>query len=314
MSAILVEHNNGENGQQMLGVHLLFPALHECIQPLIIHWSWHLPHMQVNYLIDEGANIGKGANCIISLLHHFLSHHNLGEINLTFHADNCSGQNKNRYVMQYMAWRVLAGLNKSIEISFLLVGHTKFAPDWCFGLLKRRFRRANVGCLQDIVDVTNSSAEVNHAQLVANEDGTVIVPQYDWANFFAPFFKRNAFAGIKALHHLKFSSSRPGEAMVRDTTDSGEKTIAILHKDYLHWRPTPTDLPPTITLPGLSRERKEYLFDKIREYCPPHCKNIVCPNPNNTPPSSPTCGSLTISPSLPSPKRPCQRAENTLSP
>ena len=30
---------------------------------------------QVNYLIDEGMNIGKGANCIISLLHHYLQHH-----------------------------------------------------------------------------------------------------------------------------------------------------------------------------------------------------------------------------------------------
>ena len=58
-----------------------------------------------------------------------------------FHADNCSGQNKNRFVMQYLAWRVMTGLNKRIEISFMMVGHTKFAPDWCFGLLKQRFRR-----------------------------------------------------------------------------------------------------------------------------------------------------------------------------
>ena len=47
----------------------------------------------------------------------------------------------NRFVMQYLAWRVMSGLNESIEISFLLVGHTKFAPDWCFGLLKQRLRR-----------------------------------------------------------------------------------------------------------------------------------------------------------------------------
>ena len=27
---------------------------------------------QVNFLIDEGVNVGKGANCVVSLLHYFL--------------------------------------------------------------------------------------------------------------------------------------------------------------------------------------------------------------------------------------------------
>ena len=60
-------------------------------------------------------------------------------------------------------------------------GHTKFAPDWCFGLLKQKFRKTKVGCLDDIVKVVNDSSVVNHAQLVGKEDGTIIVPQYDWA-------------------------------------------------------------------------------------------------------------------------------------
>ena len=52
----------------------------------------------MNYLIDEGMSIGKGGNCVVGLLHHFLSTHGLGEKNLRLHADNCSGQNKNRFV------------------------------------------------------------------------------------------------------------------------------------------------------------------------------------------------------------------------
>lgn len=46
--------------------------------------------------MDEGQNVGKGGNCVIFLLHHFLSVHALGETKLFLHADNCSGQNKNR--------------------------------------------------------------------------------------------------------------------------------------------------------------------------------------------------------------------------
>ena len=52
--------------------------------------------------------------------------------------------------MQYLAWRVLAGLSMKVEISFMLVGHTKFAPDWCFGLLKQKYHRTPVGCLADL--------------------------------------------------------------------------------------------------------------------------------------------------------------------
>ena len=82
----------------------------------------------------------------------------------------------------------MVGRNNSISVSFLIMGHTKFAPDWCFGLLKRAFRRRRVGYL-DIVRVVEESAEVNHAQLVGAHDGTVIVPTYDWAGYFDPFFK-----------------------------------------------------------------------------------------------------------------------------
>ena len=84
------------------------------------------------------------------------------------------------------------GLNKKITMSFLIVGHTKFSPDWCFGLFKQAFRRAKVGCLDDIVKVLENSAKVNYAQLVGTQDGQVIVPVYDWANYFDAPFKQTA--------------------------------------------------------------------------------------------------------------------------
>ena len=80
----------------------------------------------------------------------------------------------------------MAGLNQKIEISFMLVGHTKFAPDWAFGLLKLKFRRTPVGCLDDMVRVVEQSASINKAQLVGKEDGTVLVNQYNWAAFLTP--------------------------------------------------------------------------------------------------------------------------------
>ena len=74
--------------------------------------------------------------------------------------------------MQYL---VLAGLNKTITIAFLIVGHTKFALDWCFGLLKQKFGRSKVVCLSDIEEVMKTSAEVIEVQLVATQNGRILV-------------------------------------------------------------------------------------------------------------------------------------------
>ena len=82
----------------------------------------------------------------------------------------------------------MVGLNQSIRISFMLVGHTKFSPDWCFGILKQRYRRTFVSCLQDVVDIVNTSVDVNVAQLVGTQDEEVVVPTYAWAQFLGEHF------------------------------------------------------------------------------------------------------------------------------
>ena len=79
---------------------------------------------QVNFLLDESIHTGKGANNIVSMLHYFFD--GVGECDVHLHADNCSGQNKNSCMTQYLMWRVLTGRHKNITLSFLLTGHTKF--------------------------------------------------------------------------------------------------------------------------------------------------------------------------------------------
>ena len=45
------------------------------------------------------------------------------------------------------------------------------------------YKRTRVNCLDDIADVVRNSASVNHPQLVGHQDGTSIVPFYDWSNY-----------------------------------------------------------------------------------------------------------------------------------
>lgn len=59
-------------------------------------------HVQVNYLIDEADTVSKGANCVISLLHDYLT--NVQSDIIILVTDNCQGQNKNNTVLQYLLW------------------------------------------------------------------------------------------------------------------------------------------------------------------------------------------------------------------
>ena len=167
------------------------------------------------------------------------------------------------------------GLNHTITISFMLVGHTKFSPDWCFGLLKQRYRRTFVSCLQDVVDVVNASADVNVAQLVGTQDGEVVVPTYDWANFLGGYFRR--IPQVKSYHHFTFSCDSPGVVALKAFSDSNATTFRLLADDS--WAPSTVQLPPQIWPPGLPSERQWYLHREIREFCRPGTEDLVCPLP-----------------------------------
>jgi len=158
----------------------------------------------VNFLIDEAQLISKGSNAVASYLHYFFQHYGLGETDVSRHCDNCSGQNKNRFMLWYCAWRVAVGLHQSIKLNFLIVGHTKFAPDWCFGLLKQAFRRHAVSSLSEMESVVNGSATVNVSQLVGREDGQAIVPVGDWQKHLTPYFR--PFPGIKKHQHFRYNN------------------------------------------------------------------------------------------------------------
>ncbi|GFR61393.1 hypothetical protein ElyMa_003556500 [Elysia marginata] len=100
---------------------------------------------QINFLVDEGVTSGKGSSSVISYLHFFFEHFGFGELHVELHCDNCAGQNKNQYLLQYLAWRTMAGLHTDVDLHFMLPGHTKFSPDWCFGLSKKKFRSVLLG-------------------------------------------------------------------------------------------------------------------------------------------------------------------------
>ena len=60
-----------------------------------------LDNIQLCYTYDE-REAAKGANEVISFLHDFLANRQIKTPIIRIHADNCRGQNKNKYMMWYL--------------------------------------------------------------------------------------------------------------------------------------------------------------------------------------------------------------------
>ena len=177
--------------------------------------------------------------------------------------------------MQYLAWRVLTGLNKSIKISFLPVGHIKIMPDCGFGLFKQHFRKTEVGCLEDIASVVGESSVMNVPQLVGTSLGEVIVPTFDWTSYLAPHFK--VIKGIKRIHHFTFEEhSLRGHLITQVTCSDLPTAVSFLKATNVS---LPSTMPPMVPPKGLTAESQWYLFEKIREFCPDNNKDKICPLP-----------------------------------
>ena len=230
---------------------------------------------QVNFVIDESWGFGKGANAVVSLIHFFFLNYGLGEKFVHLHADNCCGQNKNNTMMQYLLWRVLTGRHKKITLSFLLAGHTKFAPDWGFGLVKRQFRKTVINCLEDITDAVKKSAPaVSLSQLCASQEGEIIVPVYDWTSYLAAFFKK--LPGLLKFHHFTFKS---GSSVVAAQEFSDSPSIEFDLSQPRAPELNSEDHPPELQSSGLGLDRQWYLYREIRQFVEEGYKDLVAPLP-----------------------------------
>ncbi|KAK7579882.1 hypothetical protein V9T40_000511 [Parthenolecanium corni] len=231
--------------------------------------------IQHNFLIPEDRDAGKGANAIISMIHFFLENFSLGEEHVHFHADNCRGQNKNNYVMFYFLWRVNRKLNKSITLSFMPVGHTKFHCNWAFGLVKQKYKRSEVSSMQDMCHVVTESTpktKLNKAVDLSRED----VPFYEWQQYFEGL-KWKKIPAISKQANFIFHSNRLNE--IATQLHSGENEEITYHRIFDDKVDSSLRFPERYSREkfGLSEERQLYLYKHIRPYVREDQKDVLCP-------------------------------------
>ena len=134
------------------------------------------------------------------------------------------------------------GLHHTINYDFLLPGHTKFAPDWCFGLVKQKTRRTFISSLFNSARAVEKSASVNVAELAGLRNGTVRIQTYDWVTYLGQYFKK--IPQIKTYHHFRFDKEYPGTVFCKQYWDTEEKAVNLLKSKH--------NLPRRANFPQLS--------------------------------------------------------------
>lgn len=234
-------------------------------------------HIQTNITIDEEDKVGKGANAVISMLHYYLSN-NVAD-NLVLFANNCTGQNKNNALINYLLWRMTKKLNKSIQLNFLLTGHTKFSPDRNFGIIKCKFSKSIVDCHEDFLDVIEKSSPNNFNIAVPSKDprnNTRNVVWAQWDEFLAQYFK--PIPNITKYHHFRFNEDGSVKAKFFSNSEEEEIRKATL----LHANVSPLKV---VEPDGLSLQRAWYLYKEVRPLCSKESsKDLLAPKPNDLQP------------------------------
>ena len=145
----------------------------------------------------------------------------------------------------------------------MLVGHTRCFVDGNFG-------RSDVDTVQQLKEVVGNSSQTNFAQMYPWE-------WREWDKKLDTLFK--PIPSITKYQHFTFSTDTKGKVTVKDLYNGEEKTVNILKRDTTVQQVKRVRLPKIIKPPGISSERKKYLYDKIREHVQSEFRDITCPSP-----------------------------------
>ena len=213
------------------------------------------------YIVDESQMIEKGPNAVISLVHDAFERYeqkfganSLKKLKVIF--DNCRGQNANRWVVYYFAWRIAMKKSSEITVHRLIPGHTKFFPDRYFGVFKAAYRRGRYDNLQDVVDLANQCCVRARARLVPT--------WFDWkAYFVSTDYKAPVGHGDWRLTLFKADGTLWFSKDVRTPLEEYKN----FKKATCRFHPTFRLFPTRLMCEGMKPERLDYLYKEIA-LCP----------------------------------------------
>ena len=75
------------------------------------------------------------------------------------------------------------------------------------------------------------------------------------------------------------SAATPGTVHARKHWNSEETAISLLKRGFLLADVKKARIPTIIKPAGLTAERKQYLYDEIRQFVTPKYRDVTCPSP-----------------------------------
>lgn len=177
--------------------------------------------------------------------------------------------------MKYFTWRMKKGLHKTIQLYFFPVGHTKFYPDLCFGLFKRKFWKSDCYSLQDALHVASQACPTPGAFTsvpVGNEEGEVMVKTYHWLKYFKSV---KTIPQILSYNHLEMVNNGTVSCKKR-LADSSETEVLVL-PDIFQIESFPSVIEPE----NLNAKRRRYIVEKLAEFIPKNRKKEFLCNREN---------------------------------
>lgn len=132
--------------------------------------------------------------------------------------------------------------------------------------MKSEYGKSDIGTFQNFLECVERSSKSGHNKKVDASQ----VTWYAWDTFFPSFFRN--LIGITKYHHFLIDEDGVG---CKEFADSEVKT-RVTEKEELDLELFSSVIKP----PGLSLERRRYLFNKIRTLCtnPASC-DLVAPEP-----------------------------------
>ncbi len=202
---------------------------------------------------------------------------NQGEKHLKITCDNAGGQNKNNVTIWFYLYLVICGYYESIELNFMIPGHTKFKCDGSFGLIKKLYRRTRVDCVDHVVEVVKKSspAGLNKAQCYEGGKGF----QYlDIKAILGIYFKK--LPSIQRYQHFLFEASNLGTVKVQEVANGSFAEFNLLKtKKADIFEEIEALFILVLTPPPLDYKRQEYLYQNIRPFVKDEYKDTICPKP-----------------------------------
>ena len=217
------------------------------------------------HLYSEGQG-QKGGNNVASLIMKTLAHINIlnedeAGRELSIVMDNCGGQNKNCMVLRLGLYLVEVGYFKTVNLIFLVRGHTKNPCNRMFNTLKKDYHRSNCYTFAMLADMLCSE---NVEVLPVEED--------DWENWdaYLDTFYMRFQSGTVQCNHIFSVAKETGETDMSLLEADGEETKT---RKFKRGKATLEDRRPAmkettrdkIPFPGVKEIKQVELFTKWRE-------------------------------------------------